>query len=224
MTDNDPGRRPIPARSFAPTKRAVAWLAAQGVMPDQVSLFGLAAGVSSGAALALTAVWPAAAPGLWIAAALCVLLRGLSNMTDEMLAVEHGKGRATGIFWNEVPDRVSDVALLVGAGYSLGGSPAAGWLGACLALLVTYIRAVGTLAGAPADFGGPFAKQQRMFSVAGLCVLLALTPSAWHPAWGPGAAWGPMAAWLWLLSAGIAWTCLRRLRRAVAWVKHSSHT
>lgn len=224
MTQSDPGRRPIPARSLAPTRRAVSWLAARGVMPDQVSLFGLAAGVGSGAALAVTAVWPGAAPGLWILAAVCVLLRGLSNMVDGMLAVEHGKGQATGIFWNEVPDRVSDIALLAGAGYSLGGSPAAGWLAACLALLVTYVRALGTLAGAPADFGGPFAKQQRMFSVAGLCVLLALTPAAWHPAWGPGEAWGPMAAWLWLLSAGIAWTCLRRLRRAVAWVNRSSHT
>ena len=45
MTRNDPGRRPIPARSLALTRRAVAWLAARGVMPDQVSRFGLAAGV-----------------------------------------------------------------------------------------------------------------------------------------------------------------------------------
>jgi phosphatidylglycerophosphate synthase len=193
-------------------------------MPDQVSLFGLAVGVGSGAALALTSVWPGAAQVLWITAAICVLFRGLSNMVDGMLAVEHGKGRATGIFWNEVPDRVSDIALLAGAGYSVGGSPAAGWLAACLALLVTYIRALGTLAGAPTDFGGPFAKQQRMFSVAGLCLFLALTPAAWHPAWGPDGAWGPMAAWLWLLSAGIAWTCVRRLRRAVDWVNRPSHT
>ncbi len=63
-----------------------------------------------------------------------------------------------------------------------------------------------------------------MFSVAAVSVLLALTPADWHFAWGPGGVWGPMAAWLWLLAAGVALTCVRRLRRAVAQVTQTSHT
>lgn len=224
MSSPESNRRPIPARNLSLTKIVVARLAARGATPDQVSLFGLGAGLGSGLALALTSVLPRAAVALWLLAAALVLVRGLSNMIDGMLAVEHGKGTATGIFFNEVPDRLSDIALLAGAGYSLGGSPTAGWLAACLALLVTYIRILGTLAGAPADFSGPFAKQQRMFSVAVVCVLLALTPADWHFAWGQGGAWGPMAAWLWLLAAGVALTCVRRLRRAMAHVTRTSCT
>lgn len=212
---SDEGRRPIPARNLSVTKRLAAALSRRGVSPNAVSLFGLAVGVGSGLLLGLTSVVPGFASALWIGAAILVLLRGLSNMIDGMIAVEEGKGTAEGLFYNELPDRISDVALLVGAGYSLGGSPVAGWLTACLALIVTYVRALGVQAGAPPDFGGPFAKQQRMFSVAAVAVVLALSPASWHFAWGPNGQYGPMAAWLWLLVPGIALTILLRVRRAI---------
>jgi phosphatidylglycerophosphate synthase len=141
-------------------------------------------------------------------------------MLDGMVAVEQQRGTATGLFWNELPDRLSDVALFVGAGYSLGGSPIAGWLVACLALLVTYVRALGVLAGAPADFRGPFAKQQRMFSIAILAAVLAFAPVSWRFSWGPGD-WGPMAALLWIMVPGIAWTAILRLRRAARAIDRS---
>ncbi len=167
----DAGRRPIPARNLAITKRVARWLAERGVTPNMISAVGLAVGIGSGLALGLTQVFPDAARLLWAAAAVMVLIRGISNMLDGMVAVEQHRGTATGLFWNELPDRISDVALFVGAGYSLGGSPVAGWLGACLALFVTYVRALGVIAGAPADFRGPFAKQQRMFSIAVLAAV-----------------------------------------------------
>jgi phosphatidylglycerophosphate synthase len=217
------GRRPIPARNLAITKRVARWMADRGVTPNMISQVGLAVGVGSGIALGLTQVFPAAARPLWAAAAVMVLIRGISNMLDGMVAVEQHRGTATGLFWNELPDRVSDVALLAGAGYSLGGSPVAGWLAACLALFVTYVRAIGVIAGAPADFRGPFAKQQRMFSVAILAAVLAVAPEAWRFSWGPGGAWGPMAVLLWVMVPGIVWTAIRRLRRAVEAVDQAAH-
>lgn len=217
------GRRPIPARDLAITIRVAQWLAERGFTPNMISAFGLAVGVGSGLALALTQVFPEAARPLWLAAAVMILLRGISNMLDGMVAVEQQRGTATGLLWNELPDRISDVALFVGAGYSLGGSPVAGWLGACLALFVTYVRAIGVLAGAPADFRGPFAKQQRMFSIAILAALLAVAPASWRFPWGPGGAWGPMAVLLWVMVPGIAWTAVRRLRRALAVVDQTAH-
>ncbi|MDU8911434.1 CDP-alcohol phosphatidyltransferase family protein [Aestuariicoccus sp. MJ-SS9] len=220
---DDIGRRPIPARQMRITQAAARLMAARGLTPNMISGFGLAAGVGAGTALALTQVFPEAARALWLAAAVMVLLRGLSNMFDGMVAVEQDKGTATGALWNEVPDRVSDVALLVGAGYGLGGSPLAGWLAACLALLVAYVRAIGVLAGAPADYRGVFAKQQRMFTVAGLAVLLAVAPESWRFTWGPGGAWGPMAAWLWIMVPGTAHTALVRLRRASAFLNQADH-
>jgi phosphatidylglycerophosphate synthase len=222
MTE-DAGRRPIPARNLAITKRIARVLGDRGVTPNMISAFGLAVGVGSGLALGLTQVFPDAARPLWAGAAILVLLRGISNMLDGMVAVEQQRGTPSGLFWNELPDRLSDIALFVGAGYSVGGSPVAGWLGACLALLVTYVRALGVTAGAPADFRGPFAKQQRMFSIAVLAAVLAVAPETWRFAWGPAGAWGPMAVLLWVMVPGIVWTAVRRLRRAVAAVHQAAH-
>ena len=221
--NRDLGRRPIPARDLRLTRRIAHAMALRGLTPNMISAFGLIVGVLAGLALMLTQVLPGNARLLWIFAAILVLLRGLSNMFDGMVAVEHGQGTPTGVFWNEIPDRISDVALFVGAGYGLGGSSLAGWVVACLALLVTYVRAIGVIAGAPADFGGPFAKQQRMFSVAVLAVLLGLAPETWRFSWGPGDAWGPMAALLWVLALGIAWTIVRRLRTAARAVSQTDH-
>ncbi len=212
---HDEGRRPIPARNTVPMRAIAHLLAAKGVVPDAVSLFGLAVGVCSGVLLGLTSLWPDFARPLWIGAALLVVLRGISNVLDGLVAVEESKGSPTGVFYNEFPDRISDMALMVGAGYSLGGSPVAGWLAACLAVLVAYVRALGVIAGAPTDFGGPFAKQQRMFSLAAVAAILALTPYRWHFVWGPGGYLGPMAAWLWVMVPGIVLTIILRLRRAV---------
>lgn len=208
-------RRPIPARKLTPVKWAARALAASGVTPNAISLFGLAVGIGSGAALWLTAIFPEFARPLWLASAAMVVARGVSNMLDGMVAVEHGQAGAAGLFYNEVPDRISDVALMVGAGYSLGGSVTAGWAAACVALFVTYIRAIGTLAGAPADFGGPMAKQQRMFSLAAGSTFLALTPAGWRLALGPDGAWGLTAVLLWVIVAGGVLTAILRLRRAV---------
>lgn len=208
----------IPARNMRATQRAARWIALRGLTPNMISGIGLAVGVGAGAAHALTQVFPGSARVLWAASAVMIVLRGLSNMRDGMVAVEQGRGTPTGVFWNEVPDRISDVALLVGAGYGLGGSAFAGWFAACLAIFVAYVRAVGVLAGAPANYHGPFAKQQRMFSVAALAAILSLAPEDWRFQWGSGGAWGPMAVLLWVMVPGIAWTALLRIRRATRFV------
>lgn len=207
-------RRPIPARRLAVIRRLAKDMAAVGIRPNLVSAFGLAVGVLSGICLVLTAWMPEVSPALWLATAVLVGLRGLSNVFDGLLAVEYGAGTPAGLLWNEVPDRVSDVALLAGAGYSLGGSAVAGWVCACLALIVAFIRVVVCQAGGPADYRGPFAKQQRMFSVAAVAVLLVLVPALRDLQWGPQGSWGLMAAWLWLMIPGMILTASLRLQRA----------
>lgn len=221
--DDKLGRRPIPARRLAVTQWIARGMAQRGLTPNMISAGGLIAGLGAGVALGLTEVFPAGARTLWTLTAILVLVRGLANMFDGMVAVEHGKGTPTGIFWNELPDRLSDVALLVGAGYGLGGSPLAGWAAACLALFVTYVRAMGVIAGAPPDFRGPFAKQERMFSVAALALFLAIAPASWRFEWGPESMWGPMAVLLWIMIPGIVWTAIRRLRGAASAVAQADH-
>ena len=216
MPDDPANRRPIPARKSRHSAAFAAWLAENGITPNQISLFGLTVGVGSGVALALTPQLPGFARLLLVASAVLVLLRGLSNMFDGMVAVEQGRASPTGLLYNEIPDRMSDIALFVGAGYAVGGNPAAGWAAACVALMVTCIRLVGTIAGAPPDFGGPMAKQQRMFSVAAVSFYLGVTPSAWHPAFGADGSRGLLALVLWIIVAGGVFTCLVRTRRAAA--------
>jgi phosphatidylglycerophosphate synthase len=51
-----------------------------------------------------------------------------------MVAIEAGTASPVGELYNEVPDRVSDTATLIGAGYAVGGHPTLGYVAACLAL------------------------------------------------------------------------------------------
>lgn len=67
-----------------------------------------------------------------------------------------------GELFNEVPDRVSDIAILIGAGYAAGGNATLGLLAALVAVLVAYVRAEGTVVGASQQYCGPMAKPERM--------------------------------------------------------------
>lgn len=200
-------RRPLAARRLPSFQRLASALARAGVGPNTVSVLGMAAGVAAGLALAATSLWPAADRPFWLLGALLVQLRLLANLLDGMVAVAANRATRLGELYNEVPDRVSDAATLVGLGYGLGGSPWLGWLAALLAVLTAYVRAVGKAAGAGSDFGGPQAKPQRMFLVTIVALYLALAPASWHPA--PGLP----ALTLALIAAGSALTALLRLRR-----------
>jgi phosphatidylglycerophosphate synthase len=158
-----------------------------------------------------------------LAGALLIQLRLLANMLDGMVAIEGGKASPVGELYNEVPDRVSDVATLIGAGYAAGGDPTLGYLAACVALFTAYVRAMGKAAGANQEFGGPMAKQQRMFIVTVIAVYCAVVPDNWHPVWTlspspgePGLGPGLMAAALVLIILGGIVTVIRRLFRIAA--------
>jgi phosphatidylglycerophosphate synthase len=180
-------RRPIKQRGSAWAQRSAAWLADGGASPDLISACSAAISLL-GAALLLAAGGTSLLPlraALFVGACACIQLRLLCNLLDGMVAVEHGRGSSAGPIWNELPDRFSDVVLLVGAGYSarFGGellfTAAIGWSCAVLALSTAYVRELGRGLGFPADFSGPFAKQQRMaaLTIAGLV-------SAAEPLWG----------------------------------------
>jgi len=131
-------------------------------------------------------------------------------MLDGMVAIESGRSSPVGELYNEVPDRVSDAAILVGFGCAAGGNAYLGLSVACLAVFVAYIRAMGKAAGLGNDFCGPFAKPQRMFFVTLFALYGALSPHGWQ---GPWSGFG-LAAWgLWLIGVGCVVTAVRRLHR-----------
>jgi len=168
-------RRPIAARELGVFKSLASRLAKAGVSANAISVAGMVAGLLAGAALVFTARRPELARVLWIAAAACVQLRLLANMLDGMVAIESGTASKVGELYNEVPDRVSDTAVIVGLGYAAGGDPIWGWAAALAAMFTAYVRTTGKGAGAKSDFRGPMAKQQRMFLVTLTAILCAST-------------------------------------------------
>ena len=162
-------RRVLATRNRSWARASATWLAAHGVRPNAVSIASIgfaAAGAAAFTASAGTQLTTRSA--LLLGAAACIQLRLLCNMLDGMLAVEGGLRAKTGDVFNELPDRVADVFILVGAGYAaryVEYGPALGWIAAVLALLTAYIRALSGSLGLPQHFLGPMAKQHRMFAL-----------------------------------------------------------
>jgi phosphatidylglycerophosphate synthase len=207
-----PERRPLASRELGVWKRLAAWLAGRGVSPNSISTGGMIAGVAAGAAFALARMDDWRNVGFLAAAAL-IQLRLLANMLDGMVAIQSKKASPVGELFNEIPDRVSDAAILIGAGYAPGSTPVFGYLAACVALFVAYIRAAGKVAGAHQEFCGPMAKPQRMFVLTVAALFCGLTPAAWQPALPDWPALGVTGAALLLVVVGGLVTAVRRLVR-----------
>ena len=174
-------RRTLATRNANWARLLARTLGRAGVQPNAVSVAGVGFALAAAGAFAVVPESSShgAAAALLVAAA-AIQLRLLCNLLDGLLAVEEGFKTATGDLYNELPDRLADVVILVGAGYSirhLAGGAALGWAAAVTALLTAYVRALGGSLGLTQDFSGPMAKQHRMFTLT-LAALLAAIESA----------------------------------------------
>lgn len=157
MQTSDENRRPLKSRGTGWAGMLTRLLLKTPITPNQISLIGIAfAGGGAWAMLcAPQSLW------LWLAGALGIQLRLLSNMMDGLVAVEGQRGSPTGALYNELPDRIQDALLLVAAGYA-AGVDWIGWTAAALAISAAYVRAVGASLGFGQDYRGPMAKPHRM--------------------------------------------------------------
>lgn len=177
-------RREIPQRTSGWARNLARLGQRWGLTPNGVSIasvvfaaVGCAAFVAAGLADAagdtvLRTTW------LVVAAAMAPL-RLLSNMLDGMLAVEGGQQSPVGDLYNEVPDRISDVLFLAGAGYAALAVPGAtilGWVAATLALLTAYVRSLGAAQGLANHFEGPMSKPRRMWVLVAGALLSLVEP------------------------------------------------
>ena len=197
-------RRPIAARGLRPVVAVADWLVRRGASPDAISVAGMVAALGAGGAFALV---PQVANGvwaLWLGGALLVQARLMANLLDGMVAIGRGVASPIGELFNEVPDRVSDTAVLAGLGYA-AGSPALGVLAGLAAMATAYVRGVGRGLGVGSDFSGPMAKQHRMAVVTGVAVGCAVLPGGWTGRWAEVA--------LWVVVGGATVTAGRRLAR-----------
>ena len=212
-------RRPIAARNLLISSRITDVLAKWGMSPNAISVWSMVFGLASGLSFWATSFDPPAIRVFWLLAAFFILMRLLANMFDGMVAVKTGTTSPVGELYNEVPDRVSDTVIIVGAGYALGGSEIVSYLAALAAMLTAYVRAVGKGAGAKQEFCGPLAKQQRMFLLIATAIYLALTPSSWHLKFGANSQYGLLAPILFVIAVGSLITTWRRLVRINANLK-----
>jgi len=204
-------RRPIATRNRKWAQSATAWLAARNVSPNSISIAGMCACVAAGVALGLTSVEYNRI--LWLVAALGAQLRLTANMLDGMVALASGRASKVGELYNEVPDRVSDAVVFVGAGYAWGGNVVLGYIATILAIFTAYVRAAGKIAGAPNEFCGPMAKQHRMLVITVACVYSVLFPRSWQIFHLDDFDVGVMSLALTLIIAGCIITVLRRFKR-----------
>ena len=193
----DVNRRPIAMRSSGWATRTATAMAHSAVTPNQISCLSVLFALIGSAALV---AWPDAT-GLLLCA-ICILLRLLCNLFDGMVAVEGGRGTATGALYNELPDRLADSLFLIALGYAIA-TPWLGWLCALLAALTAYIRAMGGSLGQAQDFRGPMAKPHRMW-VMGIALVIAALAAPWRQHILFGAAV--------IIAVGSALTCMTRTR------------
>ncbi|MDX5349499.1 MAG: CDP-alcohol phosphatidyltransferase family protein [Paracoccaceae bacterium] len=196
MTGN---RRPLSSRKSAWVARLASRAVAKGLTPNRISQASMAFAATGFAFYALSSLGSGGLQVLClILAAATVQARLVCNLIDGMVAIEGGKGAKDGPFWNEAPDRVSDLLFFAGAGLA-AGAPALGLLAAALAIATAYIRELGRAEGFPPDFSGPLAKPQRMAVLTAGTVLAALYATEWT-----------LTLTLSIIVAGTAATAIRR--------------
>src|SRR6266481_5091192 len=171
-------RRPIATRNRRWAQSATMWLASRNVSPNVISIAGMCACIAAGIALSLTSVTYHRV--FWLIAALGAQLRLTANMLDGMVALASGRASRTGELYNEIPDRVSDAAVFIGAGYASGGNVALGYIATILSIFTAYVRAAGKIAGAPNEFCGPMAKHHRMLAITIACLYSVVVPRSWQ--------------------------------------------
>lgn len=173
MSDPELVRRPIKARQSSWATKIAASLARSGVAPNHISIGSVVAGALAGLCFVIGGY--RASPLAFVFAAAFIQMRLLCNLFDGMVAVEGGRKTKSGEVFNDLPDRVADPLILVGAGYAVGGVGVdLGWAAGLLAVMTAYVRVLGGSTGVTQSFMGPMAKQHRMAVMTGAALIAAL--------------------------------------------------
>src|SRR4029453_5128088 len=204
-------RRPIATRNRKWAQATTAWLASRNVSPNAISIAGMCACTVAAIALGVTSITDYRI--LWLIPPLGAQLRLTPNCPDGMVAIASSRTSKTGELYNEVPDRISDAAVFIGAGFAWGGNFTLGYIPTILAIFTAYVRAAGKIAGAPNEFCGPMAKQHRMLVVTLICVYAAITPRSWQMITFNNSQIGLMTLGLVIIITGCVITVIRRVGR-----------
>jgi CDP-diacylglycerol--glycerol-3-phosphate 3-phosphatidyltransferase len=137
------------------------------VPPDWITLAGL------GCSVLAAALFQAAGEKHWLflVIPLLLLLRITLNALDGMVAQATGKARPFGEVLNELTDRLSDVAILLGLAVSPLSSLTWGVSAVVGVLLSSYVGVLGKAVGAGRQYGGILGKADRMLYLGVACLI-----------------------------------------------------
>ena len=151
-------RRPI-ADLFRTTARPAVMLCVRcGMEADWISYSSIAVSAAAGVCFWKAAAWP----WLLIGGPLLCYLRLWLNMLDGMVALATGSASRRGEILNDLPDRISDILIFVGAARSGLAKPDLGYAAAIFALLTAYVGVLGQAVGTRRQYGGIMSKPWRM--------------------------------------------------------------
>jgi phosphatidylglycerophosphate synthase len=174
MTQEAGNRRPLTSRNTAWAKALAAFLGRHNVNPNFISILSILFALGSAVSFYLVHHFHYSNVIFMLVAAACIQLRLLMNLLDGMVAIEYNKKSALGGLFNEVPDRIADTLIIVGAGTIIKdmqyGMDMA-YLAAILAIATAYIRALGASLNCGSSFLGPMAKPHRMAMLTGSCIV-----------------------------------------------------
>jgi phosphatidylglycerophosphate synthase len=154
-------RRPIAAVFRRTAAAATRFCVLHGVHPDAISYLSLVAAV-----IAAVCFWKSGGSRwLLIIAPLFCYLRLWFNMLDGLVAFAAGKASRRGEILNDLPDRISDVAIFIGVAHSGLMNPLIAYWAAILAVLTAYVGLFGQALGGQRQFGGIMSKPWRMIAL-----------------------------------------------------------
>lgn len=213
MVQEKPARRPLGVRRARWAVAVASWLTRHGAQPNHISIMSVVVAALSGLCI-VASTFVNTIPGivLLILAAGFIILRGICNMLDGMVAIEGNRASKVGPLYNDVPDRFSDIIIFFCAGYAvqwLSWGCDLGWGVAVLAVLTAYIRLLGGASGATQDFSGPMAKTLRIYLISVTCLLAAVELAF-------GSQGKVFFAALVIIGVGCVLTIINRLRHIVA--------
>jgi CDP-diacylglycerol--glycerol-3-phosphate 3-phosphatidyltransferase len=137
----------------------------------------LTAGAVVVSALGGLSLWAANwAPWLLLLVPTAAIVRIALNALDGLVARDTGLARPWGEVLNEMCDRLSDVALFVGAALAPGSDARLGVAVLVAMLLSSYLGTAAKAAGGRRQYGGVMAKADRMLVLSGAALLAFFLP------------------------------------------------
>jgi len=160
---------------------AIDWLARRGVSPDALTVSAMPVGLAAAACLLLSPT----APVLLAAVPVLAIARLVLNLLDGALARRTGRIHARGELYNELGDRLTDIAFLAPVAVLPGADRTLVLLGVTGAVFASFAGLAPRAAGEERIYRGVLSKPGRMvlLAVSSIAVLVE-GPDAWAP-FGP---------------------------------------